>query len=84
MFPAHPSLDSFTENVNRAHLQACLEKQATKSEPREMNHAKYRWEEHEATKSLIPVMLPKMSNLFNVARRQVVKSGPAKVQRHKR
>ena len=73
-------MEPFTENVKRAHLQACVwKKQVAKSESPEMNHANYGWEENEATKSLIPVMLPKMSNLFCQAHRRVVKSGRAKV-----
>ena len=53
----------------------CLEKQDTKSEPPEINHANYEWEENEATKSLISVMLPKMSNFsFRPWQRRVVKS----------
>ena len=53
----------------------CLEKQVAKSELHEINHANYGWGDNEAIKSLIPVMLHKMSNMVHKAHRRVVKSG---------
>ena len=60
-----PTSESFAENVKRAHLQACVWRQATESDPPEMDPVNYGWEKNEAARSLTPVMLPKMSNLLH-------------------
>ena len=57
-----PTSESFTENVKMAHLQACVWKQATDLDPPELNPVDYGWEKDKATKSLNPIMLPKISN----------------------
>ena len=54
-----PTPESFTENVKRAHLQACVWKQTTELDPPELNPVDHGWEMNEATTSLNPVMLPK-------------------------
>ena len=54
-----PTTESFTENVKRAHLQTSVWKQATEIDPPKMDPVDYGWEKNEATKSLVPVMLPK-------------------------
>ena len=53
------ALESFAENVKRAHLQACVWTKATELDPPELNPVHYGWEKDEATNSLNPVMLPK-------------------------
>ena len=54
-----PTSESFAENyVKRTHLQACVWRQATESDPPEMNPVNYGWEKNEAARSLTPVMLP--------------------------
>ena len=50
-----PTSESFVENVKRAHLQACVWKQATELDPPELNPVDFGW----SIKSLNPVMLPK-------------------------
>ena len=55
----------FAENVKRAHLQACVWKQATELDLPELNPVDYGWEKNEAAKSLNPVMLPKISNFLD-------------------
>ena len=54
-----PTSESFAENVKRAHLQACVWRQATETDQPEMNPVNYGWEKNEAARSLTPVILPK-------------------------
>ena len=55
-----PTSEYFRENVKKkAHLQACVWKQATELDPPELNPDDNGWKKNEATKSLNPVMLPK-------------------------
>ena len=54
-----PTSEAFAENVKRAHLQACVWKRATESDPPDMNPVDFGWKKNEDTKSLIPIMLPK-------------------------
>ena len=54
------------ENVKRAHLQAIVWKQATELDPPELNPVDYGWEKNKATKSLNPVMLPKISKVLQL------------------
>ena len=60
-----PTSESFAENVKWAHLQACVWKQATELDPPKLIPVDYGWEKNEASKSLNPVMLPKISNLLH-------------------
>ena len=68
-----PTSESFAENVKRAHLQACVWKQATEMDPTELNPVDYGWEKIEATKSLNPVMLPKNIKLASPEVLQLIK-----------
>ena len=61
------------ENAKRAHLQACVWKQATELDPPDLNPGDYGWEKNEATKSLNPNMLPKNIKFAPLEVQQLIK-----------
>ena len=54
-----PTTQSFNENVKRAHLQACIWKNADKPDPPKIDPTKCGWEKNESDKTLEPIMVPK-------------------------
>ena len=53
-----PTTETFEQNVRRAHIQTAIWKSAVESEPPTLNLTKYVWPRDEASRSLIPIMLP--------------------------
>ena len=54
-----PTTEAFTENVKRAHHQACVWKHALDSDPPDMAPTNFGWIREEATRSLSPVTVPR-------------------------
>lgn len=53
-----PTMESFSENVKRAHLQACIWKSALDTDPPDLNPTNYGWTKNNELKTLIPIATP--------------------------
>ena len=54
-----PTAESFVENVKRAHLQACIWKNALDADPPDLSPETYGWLRNEVSQTLVPVTVPK-------------------------
>ena len=53
-----PTTEAFQMNVRRAHIQTAIWKAAAEADPPAMDPTLYGWKREEASRSLVPVLLP--------------------------
>ena len=53
-----PTTEAFTENVKRAHFQACIWKSALQPDPPNFDVERFGWKKDKGTKTLSPITIP--------------------------